>query len=600
MEDTTIKNKIEFYIDSAKATRLYELLLTKYSDFKEIKDDEVEIEELNNLDDGDESIQYIYKTAKKKDEKISSNNFTRAIKLSIKTLISTIEYELMKHKKLITTNILQKLSCYYYLFKINTAKEQNIENNYIKQIEEAIDKIFENEENKKNYYEILGLIFQLNKDISENIYEVNKAEKLDRYYKIVSLLDEEFFLMNLKQYMERKKILFHQYGITLPNFKSEDLFKNLKQIHNILDILKRAESFKTNERFEYFHAFKGKNEMLSDVNYVLYKLGKKIFISLDRNDDETLTEAINYSLNLADNSIIQKAKETGLIENMFKTLQEAKNSKEEINKENIKLKSDYEKLNSVHEKLNSVHEKLISDHAKLISDHAKLISDHENLKNNYKALINKSTKAEIDLEEKIITFEKQISTLRRQLVESRTESNIKSTMIENANKSLEKKEEILERITYRDVGSKIITFFSCSQPESLKKELEKNDISPRNINKISEYIESKLKNYNEFMKKNGIDLKKVLKEIKNKKKVYDYMVHDKKKNLKRYIELISVNNKDIGPKIEFIFQNSKLMMEYVFEKDNNIQESEIFNEFKDMDEAIKKRNEEDSKKAKEC
>ncbi len=42
------------------------------------------------------------------------------------------------------------------------------------------------------------------------------------------------------------------------------------------------------------------------------------------------------------------------------------------------------------------------------------------------------------------------------------------------------------------------------------------------------------------------------------------------------------------------------MMEYVFEKDNNIQESEIFNEFKDMDEAIKKRNEEDSKKAKEC
>ena len=78
------------------------------------------------------------------------------------------------------------------------------------------------------------------------------------------------------------------------------------------------------------------------------------------------------------------------------------------------------------------------------------------------------------------------------------------------------------------------------------------------------------------------------------------MVHGKKKNLKRYIELISVNNKDIGPKIEFIFQNSKLMMEYVFEKDNNIQESEIFNEFEDMDEAIKKRNEEDSKKAKEC
>ena len=579
MEDTTIKNKIEFYIDSAKATRLYELLLTKYSDFKEIKDDEVEIEELNNLDDGDESIQYIYKTAKKKDEKISSNNFTRAIKLSIKTLISTIEYELMKHKKLITTNILQKLSCYYYLFKINTAKEKNIENNYIKQIEEAIDKIFENEENKKNYYEILGLIFQLNKDISENIYEVNKAEKLDRYYKIVSLLDEEFFLMNLKQYMERKKILFPQYGISLPNFKSEDLFKNLKQIHNILDILKRAESFKTNERFEYFHAFKGKNEMLSDVNYVLNKLGKKIFISIDRNDDETLTEAINYSLNLADNSIIQKAKETGLIENMIKTLQEAKNSKEEINKENIKLKS--------------VHEKLISDHAKLISD-------HENLKNNYKALIEKSTKAEIDLEEKIIKFEKQISTLRSQLVESKTESNIKSTKIEDANKSLEKKEEILERITYRDVGSKIITFFSCSQPESLKKELEKNYISPRNINKISEYFESKLKNYNEYMKKNGIDLKKVLKEIKKEKKVYDNMVHGKKKNLKRYIELISVNNKDIGPKIEFIFQNSKLMMEYVFEKDNNIQESEIFNEFKDMDEAIKKRNEEDSKKAKEC
>ena len=60
----------------------------------------------------------------------------------------------------------------------------------------------------------------------------------------------------------------------------------------------------------------------------------------------------------------------------------------------------------------------------------------------------------------------------------------------------------------------------------------------------------------------------------------------------RYIELISINNKELGPKIEFIFQNSKLIKKYVFNKINIIKELEIFNEFIEKDKNIKKRNEE--------
>ena len=63
---------------------------------------------------------------------------------------------------------------------------------------------------------------------------------------------------------------------------------------------------------------------------------------------------------------------------------------------------------------------------------------------------------------------------------------------------------------------------------------------------------------------------------------------------------MSQNNIDLGKKIEFIFRSSPLIMDYVFKKDNKIKESEIFNEFKEIEETIKKKNEETSKNIKEC
>ena len=67
------------------------------------------------------------------------------------------------------------------------------------------------------------------------------------------------------------------------------------------------------------------------------------------------------------------------------------------------------------------------------------------------------------------------------------------------------------------------------------------------------------------------------------------MVHNQEKSFEKYIKLMSQNNIDLGKKIEFIFRSSPLIMDYVFKKDNKIKESEIFNEFKEIEEIIKKK-----------
>ena len=67
------------------------------------------------------------------------------------------------------------------------------------------------------------------------------------------------------------------------------------------------------------------------------------------------------------------------------------------------------------------------------------------------------------------------------------------------------------------------------------------------------------------MKENGVDIRKVLNDIKKEKKFYDEMVHDKDRKYDKYIELMSMNNKELGGKIEFIFGTSSLIMKYVFD-----------------------------------
>ena len=565
MEEAGIKNKDEFYIDSAKTVKIYELILDKSIDFKDIKDDEVEKDVLES----DKFLKYIKEFELKIDQtKDTINSITKAIKSSIKVLILDIKYELDKYEKVKNMKNLWKLSCYYYLFKINTSKDKNIENKYIIKIDEIVAKILLGEENKNYYYGILKLIFQFNQDI----FESNKNEKFGEYFKVISLLNEQFFLKKIKGYMDNKRNLnlYPQYKIPLPYFEPEKLNNKLKQIYNILYVLQRTENFITNERFEYFQAFKDQNDLLNEVNYVLNKLGKKIFISLDKSNDDIREEATNYSLNIIKKRKEQEEQEEKLFNTLFKIVDEAKNAQINISKEK----------NDIHEKYN------------------KLNDDYNKLNDDYKKLIAKSEKTEIDFENKINNFEKQISELKKRLIQSRTELNKQTININELNTNLIKKEDILERISYRDVGSRIITFFSCSQPENIKKAYEENNISPRNINLIANFFKDNFKNYDLYMKKNGTDLKNFLNEIKKEKKFYDYMVHDRERNLNRYIELMSANNKNLGPKIEFVFQNSELIKSYVFEKNDGILESDIFNEFKKKDEELGKQNEEFLKKAK--
>ena len=566
MEEQSVKNKDDLIIDSAKATKILEMILDKKVNIQDIKDEEVETEELNKLDN-DKALEYIKEIdSKKYDIKDTENvldSNTRAIKLSMKSFIFDITYELKKYKKVETIKNLLNLACYYYLFKIQTAKEKNIENNYIIKIDETITRILLTQENKKNYYDILQIIFSFN----QNIFESNKTEKYDRYFKIISLLNGQFFLKQIQKYMNEKKNSYPQYNISLPFFNLE----KLEEIYNILHILKRTEKFKTHERFEYFQEFKDQNKLLQAVNYILRTSGKNLIISLDKGTDDIREEATIFSLNAVKNNSEQKEQFEVILSQIEGKLQIVKEKYYEISEEKKDLEESYKKINDEHRKLND----------------------------KFKKYIEKTEKEEEDLGNKIRECENEISTLRNKFVESKTENNSKIAQINELNSELKKKEDIIEKISYRDVSSKIITFFSCSQPQSLKEQYQKQNISPRNINRIAEYINLHLKNYDKYMKENGVDIGKVLNDIKKEKKFYDEMVHDKDRKYEKYIELMSMNNKELGGKIKFIFGASSLIKDYVFDKNNNVEESKIFEEFEKINEDIKTKKEQLSKETEE-
>ena len=81
------------------------------------------------------------------------------------------------------------------------------------------------------------------------------------------------------------------------------------------------------------------------------------------------------------------------------------------------------------------------------------------------------------------------------------------------------------------------------------------------------------------MQNNKINLYNVLYKIKNQRDKYNSLVHDNKKSLKTYIDLISKDNTELGKEIYFIMNNSKLLYDYAFEKENKIKENYIYQEF---------------------
>jgi len=187
----------------------------------------------------------------------------------------------------------------------------------------------------------------------------------------------------------------------------------------------------------------------------------------------------------------------------------------------------------------------------------------------YKKLLQEFSELDTNYTNDLNKLRIKISELRNNLAKSNKKNNKQISEISSLKSSLVKKEGIIERISYREVGSRIIHFFSLSIPKHIREEYEKSNISLTNIKIITEYMKINLGDYFKYMKKNNVDLSYVLKEIKKikeEKKSYNYLVHCREKTLKKYIDLMNEIEKGLGEKINFIFNNSKFIFDYVLEK----------------------------------
>lgn len=372
MEPSNQENETTDYLykDSAKAARIYELILDNI-DFDKIQNSQIETEKLNNIDPA-KSLKYIEEVGNKKDETEGKINlFTKNFKNMIDVLIFYIQDELRTFNELKSLNHLRKLSAYYYLFEIQVADDIYEENNYAEKINEVVVKILSN---KEYYYNILMLLDHFkNGDISGD----NKKAKIDAYFKIIYFLNEKMFLNLLSEYMNYKKTLYQQYEIPLPFISFEekkDLDKKMKKIYNILYILKKTEKFKTNERFEYFNAFRYKHELLEEINYILYKLNKKPFISLDKSTDDITQEAIKYSLN--NTKRFENNEE--IISELTKLLDDARKEKEEMEKAYIELQEEYEQIHKKYGLLSQKYKDYIDNYTIKLNEFEEKITSLKN------------------------------------------------------------------------------------------------------------------------------------------------------------------------------------------------------------------------------
>ena len=205
-----IDNSDIIYKDAAKAIKICELILDIIN-LDQINALQLETQELNNMN-LEQFIEYVKIVGIKEDDTEGKiDPFTYNFKNAISCLIIYIEYELNKFNKIVTYDILYKLSCYYYLFKIITSNDKNEEDHYILQIDLIVEKIVLY---KDYYYKILihlGLL-------EEGVIEQNKNEKIDAYFKILFFLNEKMLSEELSKFINDKKKSFKQYNITLPHF----------------------------------------------------------------------------------------------------------------------------------------------------------------------------------------------------------------------------------------------------------------------------------------------------------------------------------------------------------------------------------------------
>ena len=545
------ENPNYLYIEAAKGARIYELILDN-KNCDSIEDSQIEDIKLNDMD-FIKFFKFIKKLNAKDDATQNKiNEFTNLVKSSIKIIINNISPESSPIE--ITRNLL-KLSAFYYLFKLQTANDIIMENLYVDKIDEIIDKFLLD---KTYYYNILMLLYV--KDMKD-IKTQNKKDKFDTYWAIILFLDEKMFFNLLGQYMNNKKLKYPQYTIQLPifSFTCQDLGKKMKELHNILIVLGKTETFKTNERFEYFYAFRYEFGLLDQINYVLLKQNKEPLICLDKTTDDITEEAISFSLNKTQNK-------DDLISELNQLVEVGKKKQNEILLNYNDLLGKY---NAMSKEYNEMSKKYKAKS-----------KEYMECKNNFESIIQENSKC-------IENLEIKVKEIKKKYTQQNTIINEQKEKIQSLNKNKGEKEEIIERISYREIGSRIIKFFSLSQSEEKLMEYKQKEISPTNINKIINNIKENLANYNKYLKENHIDLKYVLNEIKKEKRGYDSLVHDTIKYKEKYLEIMNKNDKQLGKKIDFIISKSKLMPRYVFEKDKNISEKDIYQEFLDIDKELK-------------
>ena len=86
---------------------------------------------------------------------------------------------------------------------------------------------------------------------------------------------------------------------------------------------------------------------------------------------------------------------------------------------------------------------------------------------------------------------------------------------------------------------------------------------------------------------NNINIKNLLNAIRKDRDLYNDFVHKRKTTLEKYIKLMNITDKNIGAKIQFIFNLSQTLNQYVFKNEINITGENIYEEFIKKKEELK-------------
>ena len=444
------------FIRIQQKQRIYKLILDNIN-LDQIKDSQVETEEINNID-SEKFLNYINEIIDNNNDETEGkiNDFTNLFKIVVKVILDDIQDEFREFKELNQMNHLWKLSSFYYLYQIQIAEDINEENKYAEKINDAIDKIILN---KEHYYTILEYLGQFkNGDINGD----NKNAKLDAYFKILFYLNGNSFSNLLTQFMNEKKTLYYQYGIPLPSisFEEKDYNKKLKFIYNILYILKKSESFKTNERFEYINIYTSEPELLEEINYILNKLNKKPLNTSCKNLDNNNEGSVNYPLI---NTLTIQTDED-IISEYLKILEEGEKKQEKFRLEKKLLEDNYNEISLQYNQLIEQNKQLIEQNVQLIRQNKQLIEKNEQIisknkqiisKNNslskvYTEYLDKYNEFDNNYSYELGEFKKRIATLTKKLVESNEKSNKQVSEIKPLKKEIfeefmKKDEEFKER-----------------------------------------------------------------------------------------------------------------------------------------------------------